>query len=87
MKSITILSLSIIALLTMSFNSIHSKKYLELNKKENFQNSNNFIGFKNSVVIGTSATAFPGNIRMVTVSTNQNLSEKKLNFVLNKYNN
>jgi hypothetical protein len=87
MKSITILSINIIALLTMSFNSIHSKKYLELNKKENLQNSNTFIGLKNTIIIGTSATAFPGNIRMVTDSHYQNLSEKKLNIILNKYNN
>ena len=76
MKSINILSLSIIALLTMSFNSIHSKKYLEINKKENLKNSNNFFGLKNTINIGTSATAFPGNIRLKTDSHYQNLSEK-----------
>jgi hypothetical protein len=69
----------------MSFNSINLKKHIRLNKKENLQNLNNFIGFKNTIIIGTSATAFPGNNRTVTDSHYQNLSEKKLNIILNKY--
>jgi len=90
MKSITILSLSIIALLTMSFNSIHSKKYLELNKKENLQNSNSFIGCKNTIVLANSTShldlTYPGN-PMPFVSFKSQFIEKKLNIILNKYNN
>ena len=71
----------------MSFYSTHSKKNPELYKKENLQNSKNFIGLKTTIIIGTSATAFPGNMRMVTDSHNQKLSGKKLNIILNMYNN
>lgn len=87
MKAIAIISLSIISLITMSFNSTDTKKYFKLNKKYNLESSNNFIGIKNTIIIGTSATAFPGNLFTVIYSNNKILSENKLENILKKYNN
>jgi hypothetical protein len=88
MKTIIIIILIPITLLVMFFQTKFCDANKVIDNESNHQKSTNLKGLRNTVVIGTSATSFPGNFNyVIETSNNNNIFQEKLNSILEKYKN